>query len=104
MQNMFNNTAIFNQDISSWDTSSVVNMQNMLNGTVLFDQDLSSLDISNVTNMTNMLSNSALSLINYDNTLIGWNTQSVQANVTLGSNTLNYCLGETARNNLILLD
>ena len=41
----------FNQDISSWDTSSVVNMNNMFNGATSFNQDISSWVTSSVTDM-----------------------------------------------------
>ena len=37
----------FNQDISSWDVSSVTDMSNMFN-TSVFNQDLSSWDVSDV--------------------------------------------------------
>ena len=44
----------FNEDISGWDTSSVIHMSNMFQGATSFNQDVSEWDISNVTDMTYM--------------------------------------------------
>ena len=41
----------FNQDISSWDVSSVTSMEGMFAGATSFNQNISSWDVSNVTNM-----------------------------------------------------
>ena len=44
----------FNQDISSWDTSNVINMGELFWGLTQFNQDIGNWDVSNVTNMSNM--------------------------------------------------
>ena len=44
----------FNEDISSWDVSSVTNMVHMFNRANNFNQDISSWDVSSVTTMQNM--------------------------------------------------
>jgi surface protein len=41
-----------------------------------FDQDLGAWDIGRVTTMRSMFLNATLSTTNYDNTLIGWATDS----------------------------
>ena len=56
----------FNQDISSWDVSSVINMQNMFYKTP-FNQDISSWDVSSVTNMGAMFENSP-----FNQDISGW--------------------------------
>ena len=42
---MFSGSTLFNQDISTWDTSLVTNMNEMFNGATLFNQDLSSWNV-----------------------------------------------------------
>jgi len=48
----------FNQDISNWDVSNVINMQSMFSQSA-FNQDIGNWDVSNVTNMSSMFLNSA---------------------------------------------
>ncbi len=46
----------FNQDISNWDTSNIVNMSSMFSDAQAFNQDIGNWDVSNVTDMSNMFS------------------------------------------------
>jgi hypothetical protein len=79
-------------------------MGNMFNGAMVFNQNLALWDMSNVTSVINMFNNADLSVSNYDATLIGWNTQSLQPNLTLGAVGLQYCNSEAARQNMITSD
>jgi gliding motility-associated-like protein len=87
----------FNQPIGNWDVSNATDFLLMFSGASAFNQNLGNWNVSNVTNMTGMLNNSGLSTANYDATLTGWSTQTLQPNVTLGAVGLNYCNGEAAR-------
>ena len=63
----------FNGDIYSWDTTNVENMSYMLFNCDLFDQSLAAWTIANVSNFTNFMQNATgLSTSNYDATLIAW--------------------------------
>jgi len=91
----------FNQNISNWITTTATTMNSMFLNASNFNQNLALWNISNITNMTFMLSNSGMSQENYDDTLIGWGTQTVQDDINLGATSLNYCDGRIARQNLI---
>ena len=86
----------FNQDVSSMDTSSATSMSRMFSNATSFDEDLSSFDVTNVTNASLMLQNITLSTINYSNTLIGWEAQAVQNNVTFDGGNSQYSAGAAA--------
>ena len=99
---MFAGCQNFNQDLSSWvlptNPSINLNLGIAFAGATSFNQDLSTWNMSRVTVATGMLDNTALDVENYDNTLIGWSTQILRPNVTLGAFDLEYCEGEMARN------
>jgi surface protein len=59
MASMFNNADAFNQDISSWNVSSVTDMNNMFDNTDGFNQDISSWNVNNVTTATGFSLNAA---------------------------------------------
>lgn len=103
MQRIFFNAVAFNQPLNSWapTTGGISNMFLAFSGATAFDQSLGSWDVTGVTNMNGMLINCGMSITSYDNTLIGWEAQAVKSNVTLSANGLEYCAGETARNNLV---
>uniref|UniRef100_UPI000A7E9EA8 BspA family leucine-rich repeat surface protein n=1 Tax=Tenacibaculum agarivorans TaxID=1908389 RepID=UPI000A7E9EA8 len=101
---MFEGAINFNQDISTWDTSNVTNISNMFNGAVAFDQNLEDWDVSEVADATGMFDGVTLSTSNYDALLIGWNSQSLETGVVFSGGNSKYCLGEAARENMIVSD
>ncbi len=111
MINMFENAVDFDQDISSWNVSNVEDMRYMFLGASDFDQDLSNWDISSVGVMESMFLNAAFSTTNYDNTLIGWHTDSsgidddgiddVPTDIVFHGGNSFYCTSETQRQDLI---
>ena len=54
MNSMFYNSTATTLDLSSFDTSNVIDMTNMFYNSTATTLDLSSFDTSNVTNMSNM--------------------------------------------------
>lgn len=72
-----------------------------------FNQNLGSWDMSGIladpaaagyfTGASAMLSNTLMSGANYDATLMGWSTQTLQSGVVLGAHTLEYCTSQAAR-------
>jgi surface protein len=99
---MFSNASAFNQDISTWDVGNVTIMDAMFLNASAFNQNLGTWDISSVVDMVSMLNGSGLNTANYDATLIGWAAQTVQPNVILGANGLNYSeTGQLGRDILV---
>ena len=92
------------------DTSSVENMEEMFYGCANFDQDISGFDISQLVDAKDMLyddyDNMAWSRANYDKMLVAWQNKTHQTDVSFACNA-KYTAGsaaETARNTLINTD
>ncbi|SDI61109.1 BspA family leucine-rich repeat surface protein, partial [Winogradskyella thalassocola] len=103
---MFQNATYLLGDISGWNVSNITNMSNMFDNATFFDGDLSSWDVSAVTNMNNMLRNVTLSTTNYENILIGWNSQTLQNGVSFHGGNSQYCsvAATNARANIMASD
>ena len=104
MQMMFYNCDAFNQPIGDWNTSSLTNIAAMCHNCDSFDQNLSNWDVSNVTIATNFMNSAnGLSTTNYDSTLGGWSSQSVQngVNINFGGSQYSTATGLAYRNALV---
>lgn len=93
---MFKGAKSFNQDISGWDVSSVIEMGDMFEGATSFNQDIGSWNVSNVKYMYNMFKGVTLSTTNYNSLLIGWAGQTVQNGVTFSGGNSTYSPGAAA--------
>ncbi|MGJ8713929.1 MAG: BspA family leucine-rich repeat surface protein [Maribacter stanieri] len=98
---MFFGAKTFNQPIGKWNTSNLTSIKGLLWAAPSFNQTLADWDIGNITRMDNFLSGTALSMSNYDDTLIGWNNQSPNTSVTMDVRGHSYCASQQARQNLI---
>ena len=93
----------FNIPIGVWDTSSLTNIEYMLYGTNSFDQDLSNWIVTGITAGNQFMGAASISTTNYDSTLSGWSSQSVQngVNMTFGSSKYSTATGLAYRNALV---
>ena len=66
-----------------------------------FDQDLSSWNITSVTTMEEMFEGITLSTINYDSILDGWSSQSTQNGIIFGAGNSQYCYSNDKKQKLI---
>jgi surface protein len=74
MRYMFYRATFFNQDLSEWDVSQVVDMSSMFNSATSFNQDLSGWEVSQVENMSFMFFGAA----HFNKDLSGWEVSQVK--------------------------
>jgi hypothetical protein len=78
----FNNGG--SSSIGNWNTSKVTNIRYMFYNCDSFDQDLSNWTVTGITEANTFMQNAnGLSTTNYDRTLSGWSSQSVQNGVSI---------------------
>ena len=100
---MFHSTT-FNQPIGNWDTSSVTSIHAMFYNADAFDQDLSNWTVTAITDAGNFMgSANGLSTTNYDRTLSGWSSQSVNNGVSIsfGNSQYSTATGASYRSTLV---
>ena len=101
---MFRNQVLFNQPIGPWDTSKITTISYMLYNCDAFDQDLSNWVVTGITNAYGFMQNAnGLSTTNYDRTLSGWSSQSVQngVNIHFGNSRYSTATGAAYRSALV---
>jgi plastocyanin len=92
MSELFKNEASFNEEISSWDVSSVEFMLEMFQSASTFNQDLSHWDVSSVEDMTAMFKNAT----SFNQPLNSWETFSLSycGSMFEGATSFNQPLGQ----------
>lgn len=104
MSAMFVNSTSFNQDISSWDVTNVTNMTGMFNSATSFNQPIGGWTVSSVTDFSSFMSGkSTADYSYYDNLLSGWSLQTLNPNLTLDMDTIQYTSSGSA-SRLVLTD
>ena len=96
ISSMFYGASSFNQNLSNWNTSNITDMSRAF-GFSNFDQNIGSWNISSLTNASQILEGLTLSTANYDDLLIGWQSQTHINNVAFSGGNSKYCTGEMAR-------
>jgi hypothetical protein len=75
-------------------------MVSTFNGATSFDQNIGSWNVTSLLSASDMFNGVTLSTINYDALLSGWNTQTLQSGVTFSGGNSQYCLAEADRENM----
>ena len=102
MNSMFRNARDFNQPLDNWSVSDTTSRDRAFKYAASFNQDIRSWNISEETRMRNLFEGATgLSITKYDSLLIYWDQTGVE-DIFFGFNdSISYCNGSTARQNLI---
>jgi hypothetical protein len=95
---------VFNQPINIQSTKSSINMQGMFRNAFAFNQDISVWNVSNVVDLNNFMTgktNLNYSTSNYDALLIGWASRSVQPNLTANFGTIKRTAASTSARSVL---
>ncbi len=100
MSSLFYNSD-FNGDISSWDTSNVINMNNLFNDASKFDQDIGDWDTSNVKYMSGLFHGASA----FNGDISSWDTSNVitMANLFNGASKFDQDIGDWDTSNVIVM-
>ena len=98
---LFRGATSFNQPLNNWDTSGWLYIGSTFLNATSFNQPLNRWNIRNVADANGVLSNTGMSTVNYDITLKGWDTQTLQSGVTMDATGITYCSAESQRANII---
>ena len=94
---LFSHDGVFNQSLSTWNTSQVTDMSSMFDGASAFNQPIGNWNVSQSADMTSMFNGAtAFSVLNYDNALMGWSTQTLQPSIPLGAPMSHYAAEATS--------
>jgi surface protein len=108
MERMFQNTPFNNggsSDINNWNTSNVTDMEDMFEDVTPFNQDISNWDISSISRtFGDFLNNATLSTTNYDLLLDAWAIQDPNPNLNIHFGSSKYTSGSSAQASRELLD
>ena len=98
----FQGAIAFNQPIGKWDIQLSSGSSGIFENATAFNQDLGNWNVEGANQMTTLFSGSGMSVQNYNATLFGWSQQSLQSNVSIDVDGLEYCnIGELSRQKLI---
>ena len=102
MSNMFNQASLFNQDISEWDVSNVINMNYMFGHATTFDGLIGNWNVSSVTDMSNMFN--LASSFNQD--ISKWDVSNVtnMASMFMHTKSFNQSIGDWDVSNVTNMD
>jgi len=75
MRNTFYGAATFNQSLATWDTSAATDMSGMFYNAAAFNQILKTFVMANVASATTMFTGSNMSVTAFNKTMLGWSEQ-----------------------------